>query len=343
MTRYRLPLRRPWRSARGVARERSGRLVAATAEGFTGWGDCAPWPAAGTESEAEAARWLGRAASELSDVPLPEALARLDRSACTPAARCGLETALLDLQARLAGLPLAAWLAPRPRPRVQVNAFLGALAPGVRLRAARAVAAGYRVLKVKVGLSGPRAELRAIERLCSGLPAGVSLRLDANGAWPASVARAILRALEGLSVESVEEPLANPDVAGLARLRAVSPVPIALDESAARLGEEVTLARRPVDRLVLKTMALGGLRRALTLARRAEVAGMGCVVTTTVDSAVGTLAAAHLASALSGAEQVAHGLATSGWLARDVARGPIVQGGAWRLPGSPGLGEGPRA
>lgn len=341
-TPYRLPLRGEWRTARGRLAGRAGWLVAAAAAGVTGWGECAPWPAAGTEAREEAARWLERAGVELAGRPLADALAHLDRSACTPAARCGLETALVDLAARLAGLPLAAWLAPRARARVPVNAFLGRLVPGVEVAARRAAATGFRVFKVKVGTADPGAELRALERLSAGLPPGVRLRLDANGAWPPSVARRFLRALAGLPVESLEEPLADPDVAGLARLRAVSPVPIALDESLARLGEDPVLRHHPVDRLVLKPMARGGLRRALDLARRAEAAGLACVVTTTVDTAVGTLAAAHLAAALPGAARVAHGLATSGWLVRDLAAVPRARGGELRLPGGPGTGAAPQ-
>jgi L-alanine-DL-glutamate epimerase-like enolase superfamily enzyme len=171
----------------------------------------------------------------------------------------------------------------------------------------------------------------------------VRLRLDANGAWPASTARAVLRSLAGMPVESVEEPLAEPEVPQLARLRAASPVPIALDESLAHLGDEAVVALRPVDRVVLKPMARGGLRRALHFVRRAEAAGLECVVTTTVDSAVGTLAAAHLAAALPQAGQLAHGLATSGWLARDVAAVPAVRGGCLRLASGPGLGVEPQS
>jgi len=341
-TPYRLPLRRPWRSARGRVTERMGWLLSARSGGATGWGECAPWPAAGTERLGEAAAWLDRARAELPGLPLAEALGRLDRSACTPAVRCALETAFLDLEGRLAGVPLAARLAPQVHLRVPVNAFLGALAPGVEARARRAVAAGFRVLKVKVGLTDAAAQRRALERLCDSLPAGVRLRLDANGAWPCSVARQFLRALDGLPVESVEEPLARADAPTLARLQGVSPVPIAVDESAGRLGDEVLLTGRPAARVVVKPMVRGGLRRALDFARRAEAAGLTCVVTTTVDTAVGTLAAAHLAAALPGRSGVAHGLATSTWLARDLAPPPVIQGGLLRLPPGPGLGVVPR-
>jgi L-alanine-DL-glutamate epimerase-like enolase superfamily enzyme len=61
-----------------------------------------------------------------------------------------------------------------------------------------------------------------------------------------------------------------------------------------------------------------------------------CVVTTTVDSAVGVAAALHLAAAV--ANDLAHGLATSAWLTRDVGGVPIVARGVMWLGGGLGLG-----
>ncbi len=42
---YCLPLRRPWQTSRGIFDERRGHLLRLrTADGMTGWGDCAPLP-----------------------------------------------------------------------------------------------------------------------------------------------------------------------------------------------------------------------------------------------------------------------------------------------------------
>ena len=42
---YTLPLSRPWQTSRGEIDERHGRLFRLqSADGLTGWGDCAPLP-----------------------------------------------------------------------------------------------------------------------------------------------------------------------------------------------------------------------------------------------------------------------------------------------------------
>lgn len=332
---YCLPLRQPWRSAAGVWRWREGWIVELPGEGLTGYGDCAPLPGSDT---AAARAWLAQslaqapgrdAADWLEALPPPESV--------PPAARCALETALSDLLAREAGLPLASWLEPEAPLVLPVNAVMGALADeGCKARADAAVADGFRVLKLKAGLAPVAQELRRLRELAARLPGGVRLRIDANRAWGWEEAVCFLEGLDGLPVESVEEPLHAPSLDGLARLQGIAPCALAVDESLPDLGAARLLESKAVRRLVLKPTLLGGLRPALELARAAHRRGMECVVTTVLESAAGVWAAAHLAAA--SRSGLAHGLATGAWLAEDLGPGPCIRSGALHL--GPGHGTG---
>ncbi|MBU1690794.1 MAG: o-succinylbenzoate synthase [Gammaproteobacteria bacterium] len=335
---YRLPLRQLWVSARGGFVVREGWLVMLeTDAGLTGYGDCAPLPQAGTESMDSALACLSGWVAALPGLPLEVALGRITAGAAgAPAACCGLETALLDLLAQQAGLPLARWLNSHSSAAVKVNAMLGGLDSQIVERALAAVGEGYLVLKLKVGLAAGHEELSLLHDLVRCLPMGVSLRLDANCAWNERQAEVFLGALSGLPVESVEDPLINPDRAGWLRLQAKVPFPLAADESLRIMGADAVLNQPPVRRLVLKPMVMGGLASALALAQRASEAGVGCVVTTTVDSAVGVTAALHLAAAVE--NDLAHGLATSTWLESDVGNPPRPTRGVLKLGDKPGLG-----
>jgi len=315
---YYLPLRHPWRSARGIFTHRAGWLVRLESDsGLAGHGDCAPLPEAGSETPESALAYLQIQLPLLHGGEPQAALADLGGTHA-PAARCALETALLDLAAQQAGVALAHCLNPCAPSAVRVNAVLGAMDDAVSARARAALEAGFSVLKLKVGLTAPDIELAALHHLAGGLPPGAVLRLDANGAWRLNQAQRFIEQLDGLPVESLEEPLARPNIAGLRYLQALAPFPLAVDESLARLGADALLASAAVRRLVLKPMALGGVRPAYALARRAAEAGMECVATSTVDSMVGVAAAMHLAAALD--NELAHGVATASWLARDVAK-----------------------
>jgi o-succinylbenzoate synthase len=337
---YRLPLRQAWRTHLGTITERLGWIVELTTDdGCRGYGDCAPLPAAGTESDDLAQAWLQQQLPGLVGQAAAEALDALALPTATPAARHALETALLDLVSNSEALSLRRWLSPRAVDRLAVNGSAGPLDAHTRERCLTLVAQGFSVLKLKVGLADVKQELLQLQALCRLLPAGIRLRLDANGAWSLSEAQRFLEGVAGLAIESLEEPLAKPDLQALRWLQAMSRIALALDESLPRLPRERLLSQPPVRRLILKPTLLGGLRPALALAEQAARAGMETLVTSTLESALGLQAAAQLAAALPrSGRALAQGLATGSWFTRDLAHGLAIEQGEMRLPDTPGLG-----
>lgn len=368
LTRYRLPLRRPWRTAHGVRHERVGWLVQASYGGRCGYGDCAPLPEAGTETPMAAAErlstWLrdhGASAPEIQ-------LALLSRAvpSTTPAADAALETALLDLCARLGERPLRVHLAREgdrasattqepitepellptpnrlePASEIELNAAFGAVVDVPRSAVDEALAAGFRVLKIKVGVALIEQEVAAILRLCSRLPAGARLRLDANRGWSREAAGMVLDDLRPAArlIESLEEPCGDATNAELRALQAKTSIALALDESLSVFGWPLDPERLPLRRMVLKPAVIGGLRPTLALAQRARAAGREVVITSMIESAAGLWSSAQLAAA--SGSKLAHGLATSDWLAEDLGPAPAIEAGHVRLPDCPGSGFSP--
>ncbi len=338
VTPYWLPLRKAWRSAGSNFNTRHGFLVTVEDDAsHCGYGDCAPLN--GSEDESQAKHWLDQRRPLLIGLTTEAALEALPPARrCPPAARCGLETAMLDLIAAQHLLPLYRWLEPRSSCSVRVNTNLGSLDRETDSPSA-AAATGVAVVKLKIGLLSVSQDIENLQRYAATLPEGMSLRLDANQAWSMQQARAFIAGAANLPVECLEEPLQNPSCTGLERLQRLASFPLALDESLTQLSHEEVLYRKPVARLVLKPMLLGGPGAALTIARKARLAGLECVVTTTVDSAVGSWAAVHLAAAVDAGHNVmSHGLGTSCWLARDIATPPPIHNGKITLGDSPGLG-----
>jgi o-succinylbenzoate synthase len=334
---YCLPLRQPWHSASGSFSTRRGFLVSVEDDGgHRGYGDCAPL--AGTESEAQAKHWLSEQCPALTGLQAEAALKKLPApDHCPPAARCGLETALLDLISRQHQLPLYRWLEAKASATVKVNVNLGSLTRDTATRLAES--AGFSVIKLKVGLLPLSQDIDNLQQLANALPDAISLRLDANQAWNKQQARSFIAGIANLPVECLEEPLHDPDLKELEQLQKLAPFPLALDESLTQLSQHDILSKRPVARLVLKPMLLGGLQTALSLGQKAHRAGLESLVTTTVDSAVGSWAAIHLAAALNaGNHDMIHGLATSSWLSRDIAPPPAVRDGRIVLGENTGLG-----
>lgn len=339
---YRLPLRDVWSSAAGGFAWRAGGLLRLeTDDGRCGYGDCAPLLLIGTESLPQAEAVLRARAQAMVGRSVGGALAELNLMSTVdaPAARCALECALLDLQAQAAHLPLRHLLLPGSGAghEVTVNAALGSLLRARDDHILDACAQGFSVLKFKVGGAPLKGEMSRLRRVAALLPPGVTLRLDANRAWSEVEAKNFIAHCADLPIDMLEEPLADPKPATLQRLQASCAFPLALDESwPGGMALDAFFAAPPVRRLVLKPTRLGGLHPALAWAGRARAAGIECVVTSSVDSACGVLAAAQLAAVLDSG--LAHGLATSSWLAEDLGAAPEISQGRLRLPDTPGLG-----
>lgn len=333
---YALPLRRAWGSRRDTFTRRQGWLVRIRSDGLEGFGDCAPMPAAGTESPASALDALSGMRGLAVGRPAHGLLAALDPLlAAAPAARFAIECALLDLDSRRLGQPLRCLLDPHAQDTVAVNAMLGPLGSVSPAQAQSAREQGFGVLKIKLGLEPPDEECRCLQALVADLPPGVGLRLDANGAWGLGEARRLIAALDDLPIESLEEPLREPTSARLAGLQSLTSIPLARDESLAGLTVSDP-AGLGVRRLVLKPAVLGGLERTFSLARRASAAGVQVVVTSLVESAAGLWPTVQLAAAIG--SPLPHGLATADWLAEDLGLAPHVHSGWIELPATAGSG-----
>jgi len=238
-----------------------------------------------------------------------------------------IDVALWDLEGRRAGVPVAALLAPEPAAAVPVNATIAAEdRAGTAAAAGAARAAGFRCVKVKLGVGDDAGRLAAV-RASAG--AGMLIRGDANGAWDVAGAIAALERLAPVGFELVEEP-----VHGVRELRTVReqvPVPLAMDETAADPGAAASGA---TDAVCLKIARCGGISGLIATAEAARGAGSFVYVASTLDGPVGIAAALHAAAALGRVPPC--GLATL-----DAFEGvtPLpVRDGAIAPPPGPGLG-----
>ncbi|MGH2948279.1 MAG: enolase C-terminal domain-like protein, partial [Solirubrobacteraceae bacterium] len=215
--------------------------------------------------------------------------------------------ALWDRAGRRTGFPVASLIAAGAADAVPVNAVIGAEdRAGAAAAASAAVQAGFGCLKVKVGIGDDAGRVAAV-RAAAGDK--VAIRVDANGAWSTpDEALANLRALAPAGIELCEEPVHG--VTAMRAVRARSPVPVAMDETAAARGAPGSGA---ADAVCLKVSRCGGISGLLRDARAARAAGTKVYVASSLDGPLGIAAGVHAAAGLRASGPVAHcGLATLG-------------------------------
>jgi muconate cycloisomerase len=109
----------------------------------------------------------------------------------------------------------------------------------------------------------------------------MDIRLDANGAWSFDDALKTMRALGGLNVSFVEQPIAVAEAARLAELRDQAPIPVMLDESLiSERDVQLAVEQKRCDAFNLRISKNGGLVPVLRYAKLAAENGiavqLGC-------------------------------------------------------------------
>jgi L-alanine-DL-glutamate epimerase-like enolase superfamily enzyme len=306
----RFSLRAPWRAAWGELSEREVlRVRIDFGDGDFGMGEAAPLEpydgvspasviAALDAYEAVLARASPRSthaellAACAAERPLPQALAAID-------------LALWDRAGRRTGFPVAQLIAAGAVRAVAVNATIGVPdRAGAAEAAARCAEAGFRCLKLKVGIGDDAGRLAAVR---AAVGDKMAIRVDANGAWASpDEAVAHLRTLAPVGIELCEEPVHGLEAMKATRVR--SPVPVAMDETAAEKGAAGSGA---ADAVCLKISRCGGISGLLRDARAARAAGTKVYVASSLDGPLGIAAGLHAAAGLRASGPVAYcGLAT---------------------------------
>jgi L-Ala-D/L-Glu epimerase len=306
--RYRLRL--PMRAAWGELSEREVlRVRLDFGDGDFGLGEAAPLEPYDGVSLASVRAALDAYGAVLSRAGArsthAELLAACAAERALPQALAAVDLALWDRAGRRTGFPVAQLIAAGAVRSVAVNATIGAEdRAGAAEAAARCAEAGFRCLKLKVGIGDDAGRLAAV-RAAAGDQ--IAIRVDANGAWQDhEEALANLRALAPAGIELCEEP-----VHGLAAMRAVrakSPVPVAMDETAA---ERSAAGSGAADAVCLKISRCGGISGLLRDARAARAAATKVYVASSLDGPLGIAAGLHAAAGLRASGPVAYcGLAT---------------------------------
>ena len=317
-----------FRIAHGSGRGHANNLVRMEHEGVEGWGESSPSHYYG-ESRPLVEEALRTWAPHLGEDPFAmEAIERrldgvLDGQR---AARAALESAMWDWAGKRLGLPVWRWLG-LDRSTTPLSCVTLGMAGPEEMERKLETLMDFPILKVKLGLPGDVENLRRIRAGYGGI-----LRVDANASWNAADAVRVLREIEPLGIELVEQPVPRHDLDGLRWVRERSGIPVFADESVHDPEDVVRLAGR-VDGVNLKLMKSGGLRRMLRTLQVARAHGMKVMLGSMVESSLALSAAAQLAPLADHLDLDGHWL-----LARDPFRGAPGERGAIALSDAPGLG-----
>jgi L-Ala-D/L-Glu epimerase / N-acetyl-D-glutamate racemase len=317
-----------FRIATGASKGHANTLVRIEHDGVEGLGEASPSHYYG-ESRGLVEQALDLWAPRLGDDPfaLDAIEARLNAVLYGQwAARAAIEMALHDWIGRKLGVPVWKMLGLEPLAAPISCVTLG-MASREEMEKKLELVKSFPRIKVKLGAPGDVENLRAIRRSYSGM-----LQVDANTAWSPSDAVRVLREIEPLGIELVEQPVARGDLDGLRWVRERIGIPVFADESCHHLSDVAALAGR-VDGINLKIMKTGGIREMLRMIHAARAHGLRILLGSMVESSLALSAAAQLAPLADYLDLDGH------WLLRDDPfEGAPGEQGRIVLSDRPGLG-----
>ncbi|GAA2298207.1 dipeptide epimerase [Streptomyces kunmingensis] len=337
----RLQLSEPLRISRSTTTARDAVWITVTHEGHSGHGEAVSSVFYGLDT-ATIQRHLTRIGrEELPRFSGPESALQglsegeLATEGAPPAVTAAVESALLDLVGKRAGVPVHR-LVGAPGAPVATALTIGITSPLHAARQARnLVESGFRIIKVKAGTPDPEDDIERVRAIRDAAP-HARLLLDPNGAWTVPQARKLLHTYAELGIEAVEQPVAPGDPEAFGALAERSPLPLIADEDAVSLADARRLAGR-VHGINVKLAKCGGVHAAARIAALLEGSGTDLMLGCLTASTLGLAPAVHLASRARWADLDGHLLlAYDPWTGIGGTDGTVVPNGL------PGLGVAPR-
>jgi L-alanine-DL-glutamate epimerase-like enolase superfamily enzyme len=351
VTAYRVPIASPVATSFGVMHNRPAVFVRLEdSDGAFGWGEIfANWPAAGAEHRARLV------VEDMADLLLgqsfdsaPDLFNQLTEKTHIRALQCGewgpfrqviagLDTAMTDLEARRAGLPVARFLNADAARSVPCYASGIAIAQA-ETQIAQSQEAGFSAYKVKVGFDLTR-DTDLLARLFSTIRPEETLCADANQAWTLPEAERFVAICADLPLGWLEEPLpADAPLTQWSTLADQCSVPLAGGENITGTGGFADAIATGVFGVVQPDIAKwGGFSGCWPVAQAILAAGQR-YCPHFLGGGIGLIASAHLLAAARG----------DGLLEVDVNPNPLRDSfDLWRdapsdaqmpISGAPGLG-----
>jgi D-galactarolactone cycloisomerase len=265
-----------------------------------------------------------------------------------------LEAAFWDLLGKARGEPVARLLG-GAADRLPLYASTGSIrSPDESAELAlRLREEGFRGLKIRIEPDRLQTGVASVAAIRAAVGDTMEIMVDLNQGWrmpgdirdplPHETVRRLASELAACGVSWLEEPLAGEDVAGLARLRRESDIPLAGGEMARTPPLlEAYLEAHALDVYQPDAVLAVGISRARDLGRRVLERGLSFTPHTWTNG-IGLLANLHLSAGIGGGPYLEFPYDPPGWTPerRDfMLAEPIVPGadGCLAVPAAPGLG-----
>ena len=254
-----------------------------------------------------------------------------------------IDMALWDIVGKAANQPIYKLIGGKFRERVECRYWMGAKDPrGVAEEVGKAVAKGFRAIKIKIGLN-PELDVECVKAAREAAGPRIEIGFDVNGGYSVLEAVRILKKMEEYDPSHVEEPVNSSNIRALAYVKQHTSIPILCDGPARTTKEQIQelVIQRACDAVHLDLTVNGGFLEAQRCAAVAEAGDLKVSCHSSPgELGIATAAQLHLVTATPNFLWPVDSAYTKMLPpSEDIIRSPFVyENGSLKAPEGPGLG-----
>lgn len=317
-----------------------------TDEGIVGLGECSGTDRWSGEPQEVARvvidRWLAPAVIGEDPTRIERLNIKLDSAIkAHPFAKAAVEMALWDLAGKKLGVSVATLLGGSVREQLPLKWSVAARPPEAAAAIARrAVAMGFTMMKVKVGLDAAEdvARVRAVR---AAVGAEVKIGIDGNAGWSVQDTLWAAQRLRECDLWFIEQPIHGRNLAGLVEIRRQTGIPVMADEAVWTPQDCVEVIRQgAADIISVYPGKNGGILNCKKIIAMAEAAGLTCVLGSNLELGIASAAMLHVGcSSPSISEAIGHHVIGPLYHQEDLVTPPLsLAAGVGHLTTGAGLG-----
>lgn len=295
-----MPLKKQWKISLYQAATRAHAVVKITTEdGILGYGEVAPSPSFMGETGHTVALVIERylkpvlIGKNIFDIEQIHKEMKFSIYA-NFAAKSAVDIALYDAMGKTLGVPVYELIGGHFREKIALSWVVGMQGMEGSIEEAQdAVKKGYKVIKLKVGIS-PETDYKLVNAMRNSLGDGVSIRLDANQGYDYRTAYDLFSRLEVFELESIEQPVERWNISGMKALKRKLKTPIMADEAVSTVYEALSVVKsEAADCVNIKVGKVGGLWEAKKIAAVLEADGLTATAGSNLEVGIGSAASIH--------------------------------------------------
>jgi len=215
-----------------------------------------------------------------------------------PSLHFGIDTALYDIESKKNKVSLSKFLSSVAYDKIKFS--------NLYLNQSKKINYHAKAIKYKLGVRSIDEDIQILESISNNNKL-IKFRLDANRNYTFQEFSAVYKKVRKFNIDYFEEPIQNPNLEKLKKMKDKFNLKIAIDESLYD-GSDYSLwiDEKLIDSMIIKPSILGGYIKNLNLYKMAQKNNLRIIFSSSLESNIGNMATIHLAATLNDNEE--HGL-----------------------------------